>query len=162
MSEHVKLVIGVSTQNLSVSVDGRVAKTFSVSTGIRGTGQQFGSEKTPLGKHYICSKIGADVPEMGVFVGRRFSGEIFTPKLSSQYPERDWILSRILWLSGLEPGFNRNGEVDTLRRYIYIHGTPDSEPMGIPASHGCIRMRNYDLIELFDLVEKGTEVMIKV
>ena len=97
---------------------------------------------------------------MGVFVGRRFTGEIYTPELAIQYPERDWILTRILWLSGRERGYNKSGDIDSLRRYIYIHGTPDSEPMGIPASHGCIRMRNTDLIELFEQVEQGTEVDI--
>lgn len=161
MFESVKLIIDVAMQTISIVSDGSITRTFPISTGSRGTGQQLGSERTPLGKHYIRAKIGADVSAMGVFVGRRFTGEIYTPELSNQHPERDWILTRVLWLSGLEPGFNRNGNVDTLRRYIYIHGTPDSEPMGVPASHGCIRMRNTDLIDLFELVEKGTEVDIK-
>lgn len=95
-----------------------------------------------------------------VFVGRRPTGEIYTPELAVQQPQRDWILTRILWLSGAESGFNRGGECDTLRRYIYIHGTPDSEPMGKPRSHGCIRMGNRDIAELADLVEPGDEVVI--
>ena len=94
-------------------------------------------------------------------VGRRHTGEIYTPELARQFPERDWILSRILWLCGLEPGKNRGGSVDTMRRYIYIHGTPDSEPMGVPKSHGCIRMRNQDVIRLFDMVTPGTPVLIR-
>jgi lipoprotein-anchoring transpeptidase ErfK/SrfK len=158
--ESVKLVIDIKTQKLSV-VDGHVTtQQFPMSSASAGTGQQFGSEQTPLGKHYIRAKVGADVPVMGVFVGRRFTGEIYTPELAIQYPERDWILTRILWLSGRERGYNKSGDIDSLRRYIYIHGTPDSEPMGIPASHGCIRMRNTDLIELFEQVEQGTEVDI--
>lgn len=160
MAEPVKLVVDIKTQKLSV-VDGHVTtQQFLISTASAGTGQQFGSEQTPLGKHYIRVKVGAEAPAMAVFVGRRFTGEIYTPELATQYPERDWILTRILWLSGREPGDNKYGAVDSLRRYIYIHGTPDTEPMGIPASHGCIRMRNTDLIELFEQVEKGTEVDI--
>jgi lipoprotein-anchoring transpeptidase ErfK/SrfK len=96
-----------------------------------------------------------------VFVGRRPTGEIWSEALTREHPERDWILTRILWLSGLEKGFNRLGDVDTMRRYIYIHGMPDSEPCGVPASIGCIRMRNADIIELFDRVAVGTPVIIE-
>ena len=106
------------------------------------------------------AKIGAGAPANTVFVGRRPTGEIWTPTLAAQYPGRDWILTRILWLSGCEIGFNRLGEVDTMRRYIYIHGTPDTMEMGKPGSIGCIRMRNRDLVELFDLVPAGTPVEI--
>jgi lipoprotein-anchoring transpeptidase ErfK/SrfK len=95
-----------------------------------------------------------------VFVGRRPTGELYTPELSEQFPKRDWILTRILWLSGCEVGFNRLGDVDTMRRYIYIHGSPDSVHMGEPGSIGCIRMRNADIVELFDLVPAGTPVNI--
>ena len=106
------------------------------------------------------AKIGADLPLGSVFVGRRPTGEIWTLELGAQFPERDWMLTRILWLSGKEPGFNRLGNVDTMRRYIYIHGTPDDQPMGVPGSHGCIRMSNADVADLFDRIPAGTPVWI--
>jgi len=133
---------------------------YSISSAKNGVGEQNGSEQTPRGKHLIRAKIGAGLPVNTVFVARRPSGEIYSNELCSQYPQRDWILSRILWLSGLEVGYNRLGKVDTMRRYIYIHGSPDDHPMGVPSSHGCIKMANHDLIELFELVEVGTPVMI--
>ena len=113
-----------------------------------------------MGKHIIRAKIGDKQPINTVFVKRRPTGEIYTPQLAAQYPNRDWILTRILWLSGCEVGFNRLGEVDTMRRYIYIHGSPDSAAMGKPGSIGCIRMHNDDLLELFDKVPVGTPVNI--
>ena len=155
------IIVDIDAQRLSFTDNVGAEKHYTVSTATRGTGQQFGSEQTPLGKHYIRVKVGADAPERAVFVGRCFTGEIYTESLAQQFPQRDWILTRILWLSGREPGVNKNGPVDSLRRYIYIHGTPDTEPMGIPASHGCVRMRNTDLIELFKAVEKGTTVDIR-
>src|SRR5690606_20033273 len=115
---------------------------------------------TPRGRHVVRARIGAGAPAGAVFRGRRPTGEVWSPELAARYPGRDWILSRILWLSGREPGFNRLGGVDSMRRYIYIHGTPDDQPMGVPLSHGCVRMRNADVIELFDLVPPGTEVLI--
>ena len=108
----------------------------------------------------IRAKIGAELPCGAVLRGRRPTGEVWSPALASSYPHRDWILSRILWLSGCEPGRNRLGMVDSMRRLIYIHGTPDTEPMGVPFSHGCIRMRNDDVIRLFDMVAAGTEIEI--
>jgi lipoprotein-anchoring transpeptidase ErfK/SrfK len=96
-----------------------------------------------------------------VFVGRRPTGELFGDELQARHPGRDWILTRILWLSGLEPGRNRLGNVDTMRRYIYIHGSPDAARMGTPGSHGCIRMHNADVIDLFDRVPAGTRVLIR-
>jgi L,D-transpeptidase YbiS len=131
-----------------------------VATATNGPGEQFGSECTPRGAHVIRAKIGAGCEENTVFVGRRPTGEMYSPLLRTDYPERDWILTRILWLSGTEPGKNRLGKVDTMRRYIYIHGCPDEDEMGIPNSHGCIRMRNVDVIELFDRVDVGTPVII--
>jgi len=113
-----------------------------------------------LGVHIIRAKIGAEAPENMVFVARRPTGEIWTPELAALHPERDWILTRILWLSGIEPGKNRLGNVDSMQRYIYIHGTPDSEPMGQPCSHGCVRMRNRDVMALFNAVDVGTQVVI--
>ena len=119
------------------------------------------SKKTPRGKHIIRAKIGDAATPGTVFVGRRATGEIYKPKMMMEYPERDWILTRILWLSGLEVGKNRLGNVDTMRRYIYIHGAPDDAPMGTPGSHGCIRMRNSDVIALFDRVSVGCPVFIR-
>lgn len=104
--------------------------------------------------------IGRNCPLNTVFVGRRATGEIYSAELGLQQPQRDWILTRILWLSGKESGFNRGGECDTLKRYIYIHGTPDCNAMGEPLSHGCIRMRNRDIVDLCELAGVGTEVNI--
>ena len=121
-----------------------------------------GSFCTPLGRHVVRAKIGAGQPENAVFVGRRPTGEIYGPELATQYPDRDWILTRILWLSGCEVGFNRLGPVDTMRRHIYIHGSPDAAVMGKPGSHGCIRMRNADVMDLFERVPAGTSVNISI
>ncbi|MFW5426202.1 MAG: L,D-transpeptidase family protein [Methylophagaceae bacterium] len=131
-----------------------------ISTAHNGAGEQKGSGCTPRGLHQIRACIGANQPENTVFVGRRPTGEIYTAELGLQFPERDWILTRILWLSGLELGKNRLENVDTMQRYIYIHGCPDSLPMGKALSHGCIRMHNKDLLTLFERVEPGTKVMI--
>ena len=133
---------------------------YSVSTATNGVGEQSGSYCTPRGKHSIRAKIGASQPLNTVFVKRRPTGEIYTPELGALYPGRDWILTRILWLSGKEVGFNRLGTCDTMRRYIYIHGTPDSTKLSQPGSKGCVRMRNADLVKLFDLVPVYTEVCI--
>ncbi|MEN9783197.1 MAG: hypothetical protein RJA24_540 [Pseudomonadota bacterium] len=141
---------------------GQVFRSYSISSARKGTGQLTGSYCTPLGAHIIRARIGAGFPENTVFVGRRPTGEIYTPMLAKQFAERDWILTRILWLSGCEIGFNRLGKVDTMRRYIYIHGSPDSVHMGKPGSIGCIRMHNADIVELFDLVSPGTLVNISI
>ncbi|WP_296650322.1 L,D-transpeptidase [Paraburkholderia sp.] len=156
-----RLVANLSRQTLTFIRDGETVRTYPVSTAKNGAGEQMGSGCTPRGQHVIRIKIGASCPVGTVFVGRRATGEIYSTDLAQQFPERDWILTRILWLRGCEHGKNRLGEVDTMRRYIYIHGCPDTEPMGVPASHGCIRMRNADIVELFDLVESGTPVFIE-
>jgi len=132
----------------------------AISSAKNGVGESNGSGCTPRGELRIRVGIGVDAPINRVFVGRRDTGEIYSPTLAQQYPQRDWILSRILWLTGVELGKNKGGSVDTLRRYIYIHGCPDSCPMGIPESHGCIRMRNTDVINLFDWVTLGERVFI--
>ena len=154
------LQVCLATQTLVAFRDGTPFKRYRVSTASRGSGQKMGSEQTPLGEHVVRLKIGTGEPRAAVFVGRRATGEVWSPSLTRQFPERDWVLSRILWLDGCVRGVNRRGDVDTLRRYIYIHGTPDHEPMGVAASHGCIRMTNDDVIELFDRVERGTRVDI--
>lgn len=163
----VHIVVDTTAQTLTLYGDGEnnPLKTYQVSTAKNGTGQKEGSECTPLGRHRIAQKIGADMPEGAVFVGRVFTGEVCTPELVEKNPDRDWILSRILWLEGCEEGVNRgrtaDGVVcDSFSRYIYIHGTPDSEPMGVPKSHGCVRMRNADVIALYDKVDVGTPVLI--
>ena len=136
-------------------------KTYSVSTAKNGPGERNGSFCTPRGHHIVRAKIGAGQPLNTVFVRRRPTGEIWTPELNLKEPNRDWMLTRLLWLSGCERGKNRLGEVDTMRRYIYIHGSPDTAEMGKPGSIGCIRMRNRDIAELFDRVAPYTRVEIK-
>lgn len=156
-----RINISISSQHLNLYDNNKnIVKRYLISSAGKGVGQQYGSFCTPLGKHTIRAKIGAGQPVNTVFVRRRPTGEIYTPELGARFQGRDWILTRILWLSGCEPGFNRLGKVDTMRRYIYIHGSPDSVEMGKPGSIGCIRMRNNDLLELFDLVDAGTEVEI--
>lgn len=156
-----KIAIHIANQILELLGEtGEIVHSYAVSTAAKGAGELSGSFCTPRGRHVIRAKIGAGCPRNAVFVRRRPTGEIYTPELGSRFPERDWILTRILWLSGCEIGFNRLGKNDTMRRYIYIHGTPDSEPVGVARSHGCIRMHNADLLELFDRVSVGTEVEI--
>jgi lipoprotein-anchoring transpeptidase ErfK/SrfK len=135
-------------------------KTYLVSTAKNGPGEKSGSFCTPRGRHIVRAKIGAGQPPNTVFVRRRPTGEVWTPELHARYPGRDWMLTRLLWLSGCEPGKNRLGDVDTMRRYIYIHGSPDTAEMGKPGSIGCIRMRNADILELFDRVLPYTAVEI--
>lgn len=147
-------------QEMEVRRGGECLMRAPVSTARQGLGERNGSGATPRGWHRIRARIGDGCPPRAVFVARRWTGEIWTPALQAEQPQRDWILSRILWLSGLEPGFNRFGDVDTMRRFIYFHGCPDSEPMGTPLSHGCIRLRNDTVIELFDRVTTATRVWI--
>ena len=156
-----KLLISVARQQMTVFDDhGQVLREYRISTAKAGVGEQSGSFRTPRGRHEIRAKIGHGLAPNTVFVRRRPTGELWTPELARQFPDRDWILTRILWLSGCEPGRNRLHSVDTMRRYIYIHGSPDSAQMGVPGSHGCVRMNNADIIELFDLLPCYTEVEI--
>jgi L,D-transpeptidase YbiS len=155
-----RIVINIQEQSLLLLRNNRPLSMYPVSTATNGPGEQRDSGCTPRGEHVIRAKIGAHLPCGAVFVGRRHTGETYSLELARQYPGRDWILTRILWLCGVEPGKNRYGIVDTMRRYIYIHGCPDTEPMGVPQSHGCIRMRNQDIIELFDRIEAGTPLSI--
>ena len=154
--------VDIPAQSLIVrSAVGSVVFETLVSTARKGTGEAINSECTPRGRHLIRAKIGAGQPVNTVFISRRPAGEIYSPALRALHPARDWILTRILWLSGLEPGKNRLKDVDTMRRYIYIHGCPDEDPMGVPSSRGCIKMRNRDIFELFDRVGPGTPVLIR-
>ena len=156
-----RIRVDLARQHLELfGTDGACIRRYAVSTGERGAGERSGSLCTPRGRHRIRARIGAGAPAGAVFRGRRPTGELWTPAFAAAHPGRDWILSRILWLCGEEPGRNRGGEVDTMRRYIYLHGTGDDQPMGVARSHGCVRMRNRDIIELFELVPGGTVVEI--
>jgi len=157
-----RISININLQHLDLLDDnGRLVKRYSISSAKNGVGEQNGSFRTPRGRHVVRAKIGAGQPVNTVFVERRPTGETYSPELARQSPGRDWILTRILWLSGLERGYNRLGKVDTMRRAIYIHGSPDTADMGKPGSRGCIRMHNRDIVELFDLVPVRTIVEIR-
>jgi len=155
-----RIEISIPEQSLAFLENGREIRRYVVSTSRNGPGERQGSFCTPRGEHIVRAKIGPGQPVNAVFVGRRPTGEIWTPELGERFPGRDWILTRILWLSGREHGRNRLGDVDTMRRYIYIHGSPESVEMGKPGSIGCVRMRNQDIVELFELVPPGTGVRI--
>jgi lipoprotein-anchoring transpeptidase ErfK/SrfK len=154
------LHISIADQQLYGFTAGQLVVRLPVSTALNGAGEQNGSNRTPRGLHQVRAKIGSGLPLGAVLRGRRWTGETWNADLHAQFPGRDWILTRILWLSGCEPGINRLGAVDTFRRYIYLHGTPDSEPMGVPLSHGCIRLRNADVLELFERVPVHCPVKI--
>src|SRR4051812_45056874 len=145
-----RIIVSIADQTLRLREGGHDRLVFDVSTASRGTGCRFGTSCTPLGLHPIPVKIGAGWPPGAVFVRRRPTGEVLTPELRERFPGRDWMLTRILWLDGLEPGVNRGGVVDTLRRFVYIHGTADETRIGEPISQGCILLRGDDLVRLFD------------
>jgi hypothetical protein len=156
-----RIEISVARQTLQLlHDDGQLIKAYTISSAAKGVGEQMGSYQTPRGQHRIRARIGDGLPLGAVLRGRRPTGEVCTPQLMQAQPDRDWILTRILWLCGEESGKNRGGQVDTMRRYVYIHGTPDSVMLGVPGSHGCIRMRNTDMVDLFDRVPVGTPVSI--
>lgn len=156
-----RIRVSVDSQRLTLFDDAGVAiRRYPISTAAKGVGQIKGSECTPLGRHLVRARIGAGMPLNTVFVGRRPTGEILDEGLLRVAPERDWILTRILWLSGCEPGKNRLGEVDTMQRFIYIHGTPDDARLGQAVSHGCIRMSSRDITELFELLPAYSQVDI--
>ncbi|MDD2049518.1 L,D-transpeptidase [Pseudomonas putida] len=155
------LHISLADQCLYGFTRGQLCLRLPVSTAFNGAGERNGSGCTPRGLHQVRAKIGAGLPQGAVLRGRRWTGETWSVELHEHFPGRDWILSRILWLSGCEPGINRLGSVDTFRRYIYLHGTPDCEPMGVPLSHGCVRLRNADLLHLFDQVPVHCPVRIE-
>ena len=156
---HIEISIADQTLVL-VDAGGQLLARYRISTALNGPGEQNASGCTPRGEHFVRAMIGGGMPLNTVFIARRPTGEIYTPELAAAQPGRDWILSRILWLCGREWERNRGPGVDTFRRFIYIHGTPDTEPMGVARSHGCIRMRNQDVAELFDRVAPGIRVLI--
>ncbi len=160
-NQHLEIKINVATQQLELVDATKILFAATVSTAKNGVGEKNGSECTPTGRHKIRAKIGSNLPVNTVFVGRRATSELYSSELRLQYPQRDWILTRILWLSGLELYKNRLGDVDTMKRYIYIHGCPDEDEMGIPSSHGCIKMHNDDVIKLYEMVEIGTIATIQ-
>lgn len=159
-AEGIWLDIDITTQRLVVWQGANRHAEYAISSGLAGHGQHQGSGQTPLGWHYVRAAIGEGQPPGCVFKGRRPTGEVYSPELAAAHPARDWILTRILWLCGLEPGHNRGGDVDSQRRYIYLHGTPSAEPMGVAASHGCIRLRDEALLEVFSLAPPGTPVWL--
>jgi L,D-transpeptidase YbiS len=155
-----RIRVDIAAQRLDLLRGGQVVASYPVSTAANGAGEREGSEQTPRGLHEVRAKIGTGAPLGAVFVGRRPTGDVCTPERLVAEPGRDWILTRILWLRGLERGRNRGGDCDSMRRFIYIHGTPHESEIGTPASHGCIRMKNVDVVELFDAVAPGTLVEI--
>ena len=159
-AKRLSIRVDLAAQRLDLAAGGRIIASYSVSTSKHGAGELAGSYRTPRGGHVIRAKIGTAAPLGAVFRGRRQTGEIYTDELARGHPDRDWILTRILWLSGTELGRNRLGDVDTMRRYVYIHGAPDSAALGVPGSIGCVRMANRDIVELFDRVPVGTAVNI--
>ena len=156
----IRIEVNIGNQRMLVYDGQALLRDFRVSTAKNGAGESLGSEKTPRGRHIIRAKVGQGSAPNTVFIGRRPTGEVFTPELRQLYPQRDWILTRIFWLSGLEVGKNRLGQVDTMRRYIYIHGSPDDVRMGAPGSRGCIRMRNEEIIDLYEIIPVGTPILI--
>ena len=155
------LHVSIADQRLQFWQDGVLRTEYPVSTALKGPGEALGSEQTPRGWHRIRARIGDGCEPGTVFIGRRPTGEIYNEALARQYPQRDWILTRILWLCGMEPGRNRFGNVDSMRRFIYIHGTSDEGRIGQPVSAGCIRMKNDDVIRLFDEVLINDIVLIR-
>ena len=161
MHDQLQLKIDLTTQTLDVIHGGELLLRYPVSTARNGPGERVNSECTPRGRHVIAEKIGGDVDLNTVFVGRRVTGEVYSPTFAAtQPPNRDWIITRILWLAGCEPGVNQGDGCDSYARYIYIHGTPDITTIDKPGSRGCVRMRNEDIIELFSRVKVGTPVVI--
>lgn len=152
--------ISLASQRLIGLSNGRLVCDYSVSTALNGAGERDNSGCTPRGQHRVRARIGEGQPVGAVYIGRRPTGEVWSPVLAGQHPQRDWILTRILWLCGEEPGFNRGGDQDSQRRYIYLHGTPDDQPMGVALSHGCVRLRNTDMLALFQLTPPGCRVDI--
>jgi len=160
MKKNYHIEININEQKLRLCNGKKIEKEYPVSTAKNGAGELIDSECTPRGEHIIAEKIGADCLPNTVFVERLPTGEIYSPELRKHFPDRDWILTRILWLKGEEPGCNQGGDVDSHERFIYIHGSPDDVQMGKPGSRGCIRMCNRDVIELFDKVIAGTRVVV--
>lgn len=153
------LMVSIAKQKLALMQADHVIHEYSISTATRGPGEQSGSYQTPRGWHEVIAKFGDELPLNTYFTARRPQGVWSAAQAAD--PERDWVLTRILWLGGLECGTNFGGDVDTQRRYIYIHGTASEDKLGQPASHGCIRMANVDVITVFERTPIFTRVLIK-
>lgn len=153
--------ISIDRQWLTGYAAGEPRCGFPVSTASNGPGERNGSGCTPRGLHRVRARIGDGQPLGAVFIARRPTGEVWSAQLAAAHPQRDWILTRILWLCGEQPGLNRGGDCDSQRRYIYLHGTGDDQPMGVPLSHGCVRLRNTDMLLLFDMTPAGCQVVIE-
>lgn len=154
------LYISLKNQRMYHYKEGTVAKDYIISGAAKGAGNQSGSNQTPTGLHNICQKIGDDVPLGGILKSKVYTGKVATIYTDSTDVEEDHVTTRIMSLCGEEPGINKGGKVDSFNRYVYIHGTPEEGLLGKPASHGCIRMVNQEVVDLYNEVEKGTLVLI--
>ena len=162
MSEISHIIVSIDEQQLyCIDHQNNVICDYPVSTSIYGIGSQNGSYKTPLGEHSIAQKTGSGCAINEVFVGRQPLGRLEQLIADGKPLPEDIITGRILWLQGQEPGLNQGDNIDSYKRYIYIHGTPEEDKIGSAASHGCVRMRNKDIVELFDLVDEGCKVIIQ-
>ena len=154
------LFVSIENQILYEINKNQIIRTYDISSSKYGFGNKENSNKTPIGLHLIKKKFGDKVPIYGKFIGRKFYGKIATIFTDATKSETDDITSRILWLEGLEENINKGDGIDSYKRYIYIHGTSEEGLIGRPASHGCIRMKNKDIIELYDKIKIGTLVLI--
>ena len=160
-SQNNEIIVDISEQRLYLYNNDNLVQSFPVSTSKYGEGQIENSFKTPLGLHEIKEKIGDKAPINTIFTARENTNKRAEIQIKPNDTEDDFVTSRILWLDGLENGINRGVGVDSYGRYIYIHGTHEEGLIGQKASHGCIRMFNNDVIELFDMVSEGTKVQIR-
>lgn len=154
--------VNIQKQQLELSDEtGKLLRVYPVSTSMYGTGSVEGSYQTPLGHHQVCEKYGDGCAEDEVFIGREPKGRLIELQHRDNDLPDDIITARILRLKGMQAGLNAGGDVDSYQRYIYIHGTPEEEKISQPVSHGCIRMRNQDIVELFELVKLNEDVFIE-
>ena len=154
------LFVNITEQKMYYIKEGGIVKTYVISSSSYGVGNKAGSNKTPIGLHKVKQKFGEETPINGKMIGRVFYGDIATIYTDNTKSKTDDVCSRILWLVGLEEGLNKGEGIDSYNRYIYIHGTSEEGRLGKPASHGCIRMKNKEVIELYEKVKIGTLVLI--
>ena len=154
------LYVSIAKQKMYRIKEHKIIKTYVISSSSYGVGSKAGSNKTPLGLHRIKEKFGDNTPINGRMIGRVYYGKIATIYTDQTKSKTDDVTSRILWLEGLEKGLNKGEGIDSYKRYIYIHGTSEEGRLGTPASHGCIRMKNKEMIELYDKIKIGTLVLI--
>ena len=154
------LFVNITEQKMYYIKEGGIVKTYVISSSSYGVGNKAGSNKTPIGLHKVKQKFGEETPINGKMIGRVFYGDIATIYTDNTKSKTDDVCSRILWLVGLEEGLNKGEGIDSYNRYIYIHGTSEEGRLGKPVSHGCIRMKNKEVIELYEKVKIGTLVLI--